>query len=313
MDIKVLDIDEYSSIVVNPFTSFDSDIFCKLNRHKVEALIPLVGINSKYRFGLIVGIKDNEMLIPFSSPFSCISNISSQNKAVDYADFIKALIIFAKNSNFKKIKITLPPLFYDETHIQWIINSLYTNDFSISGADIAHYVNLERYISFEDNYIDSLAIKARQKISSSLKEGMSCEKVTDISESYQIIKKNREHRGYPLLLKEEDLIETSKNIKIDCFLVKSSIGENIASAIVYHIKDGLVQVIYWGNLPGHNDKNSMNFMAYHMLKYYCNQGLSFFDLGQSTENSIPNFGLSDFKQSIGCLPSVKFSFSHDLK
>ena len=57
----------------------------------------------------------------------------------------------------------------------------------------------------------------------------------------------------------------------------------------------------------------MNFMAFSMLKYYSNKGVSFFDLGPSTDNSLPNFGLSDFKQSIGCLPSIKFSFKLDLK
>ena len=313
MKIKVIDLATYSSIAPNPFTSFDSDVFCKLNRHKVDSIIPLVGINSKYRFGLIVGIRDNEMLAPFSAPFSCISNISSQNKAIDYADFIEELINFSKDSKFKKIKLTLPPLFYDPAHIQWIINSLYTNGFSVSGADIAHYICLDEYISFEEDYIRSLAIKGRQKITSSLKQGLSCERGTDISKAYQIIAENRKHRGYPLLLKEEDLINISNHIKIDCFIVKSPEGENIASAIVYHIKDSFVQVIYWGNLPGHNDKHSMNFMAFSMLKYYSNQGVSFFDLGPSTDNSLPNFGLSDFKQSIGCLPSIKFSFKLDLK
>jgi len=225
MDIKVLDVDEYSAIVVEPFSAFDSDVFCKLNQHKVDTIIPLIGVNSKYRFGLIVGIKGNEMFAPFSAPFSCISNISSQNKALDYSEFIKNLILFAKNSKFKKIKITLPPLFYDQNHIQWIINSLYTNGFTISGADIAHYINLETYKNFEDDYISSLSIKGRQKISSSLKENMTCEITSDISAAYKIIEENRKFRGYPLRVKEEDLINTSKHIKIDSFLVRSSENE----------------------------------------------------------------------------------------
>ena len=36
-------------------------------------------------------------------------------------------------------------------------------------------------------------------------------------------------------------------------------------------------------------------------------------MGPSSENSYPNYGLGDFKESIGCKVSMKYSFSKGYK
>jgi hypothetical protein len=38
------------------------------------------------------------------------------------------------------------------------------------------------------------------------------------------------------------------------------------------------------------------------------KGMKFVDIGPSTENSIPNYGLCEFKESIGCTVVNKYSF-----
>ena len=52
----------------------------------------------------------------------------------------------------------------------------------------------------------------------------------------------------------------------------------------------------------------MNFLAYHVFNFYKKNGIKVIDIGPSTENSIPNHGLCEFKESIGCDISPKHSF-----
>jgi hypothetical protein len=57
---------------------------------------------------------------------------------------------------------------------------------------------------------------------------------------------------------------------------------------------------------------TMNYLSYKVFEYYANTEIKFIDIGPSTNNSEPNLGLADFKESIGCDINIKFSFKFDL-
>ena len=57
----------------------------------------------------------------------------------------------------------------------------------------------------------------------------------------------------------------------------------------------------------------MNFLSFNVFQYYKNQGIAIIDIGPSTENSIPNHGLCEFKESIGCDISIKTEFFKNLR
>ena len=52
----------------------------------------------------------------------------------------------------------------------------------------------------------------------------------------------------------------------------------------------------------------MNYLAYSLFDYYADNGLRILDIGPSTEDGIPNYGLCEFKESIGCSVTMKYSF-----
>jgi acetyltransferase-like isoleucine patch superfamily enzyme/RimJ/RimL family protein N-acetyltransferase len=56
----------------------------------------------------------------------------------------------------------------------------------------------------------------------------------------------------------------------------------------------------------------MNFLAYKIFEYYSDLNYKFIDLGPSSENSVPNIGLCDFKESIGCDVTLKKKFLYNL-
>ena len=109
-------------------------------------------------------------------------------------------------------------------------------------------------------------------------------------------------------MRYNDVIETSKIIPSDYFLVKDSEGKAIASALVHQINDEILHVVYWGNLMDANKLCPMNFLSYNIFKYYKQTNFKIIDIGPSTEDGKPNFGLCDFKEGIGCHCSSKNTF-----
>lgn len=309
MNIIELHSDEYRNIVKRPFSIFDTVGFCQLNAGKVDTLKHLVFNDGKDRFGIIAGIKDGVLRAPFSAPYACFSEIGKNNKVAAYSSVASSLLEYAKNLGLKKIRMTFPPTVYDESHIAKFHNSFYSAGFKISGCDLNFQYDLQ---AFGENYELTIDPKARQKLRASIRSGLSFEKTEDIKTAYEIISKNRTAKNYPLWMKYEDVLNTIKLINSDFFIVYSKDRQAIASAMVYEVTPDKVQVIYWGNLPNTEDLKPMNFMAYRIFDYYSKQGKIFFDIGPSTEYSIPNFGLCDFKQAIGCTVSSKLTFEADI-
>ena len=63
------------------------------------------------------------------------------------------------------------------------------------------------------------------------------------------------------------------------------------------------------NRNNKNYKFAINFLAYQLIQYYTKKGIKILDIGISTEDGIPNYGLCDFKESIGCFLSSKIIFT----
>ena len=104
----------------------------------------------------------------------------------------------------------------------------------------------------------------------------------------------------------EQVKQTMQIVKHSCFIVENN-GKSVASAIVFEVNPDVAQVIYWGDIPNVSELKCMNFLSYNVVEYYKDRGFKFLDIGPSTEDGIPNIGLCDFKESIGCDISSKFT------
>lgn len=310
MNILEVAENEYKTFVVNPFSGFDKVEFIELNKHKVDEVKYFIFENNKKRFGLVAGIKDSILKCPFSATFGIFSEIAHNNKIQHYHEAINSLIEWTKNKNLKKIIICCPASFYQEKHIAKFQNALFCNNFRLLDYD----VNFEYELSnFKNGYIENLTSDSRRNLKQALKEELTFEKTEDLETVYKIIKQNREEKGFPLWMSQEDIENTSKIIKSDLFLVKNKENEPIASAYVQRIKEGIANVVYWGNLQKFDRLYPMNFIAYKVFEYYSSQkNIHFISIGTSTKDSEPNYGLCDFKESIGCKCCAKLNFIKEL-
>jgi len=312
MEIVEAGFKEYSNIIAAPYHIFGTGAFNQVNEDKAESVHYLLFKEGKYRLGIIGGIRNNILLSPFSAPFGGFSFLQ-QDTRISYIDEAARLLTeWATAKGIRAIKITLPPTIYQESFLSKQINSLYRNGFVIEKVDLNYAYHLHH---FDKNYAASTWYNARKNLKIALTNNFSfrlCETVEEKETAYTIIKQNREARDFPLRMSWQQVQLSCTVIPADFFLVDNDEGTPVAAAIVFHMSKGIAQVVYWGDLAAWAHLKTMNFLSFKVFEYYKEQQLDVIDIGPSTENSVPNYGLCEFKESIGCGISCKFSFSKSI-
>jgi len=306
MKITETDTIGYSRIFRASFIPYNTPRFNLLNSYKCDNVKFLLFTEEDQIIGLIAGIEGNKLLVPFSAPYSCFSFQNNFIKTSYILDAIKALDQYCVDNAYRYIKFTLPPTIYNEHIISKMVFGFCRNDYTVV-ADDNHVFYTKNYINYEKGTIKK---GVRHNVRAASKAGLTFRKAESIKEYkiiYDVIKTNKEVKNRKMGLTLEQIQEMNFLVDIDYFLI--SLEEKaLASAIVYKYSSGIVQIIYWGDLPGYNSYYPMNFLAMNIFRYYYENQVDIIDLGNSSNFSEPNFGLSNFKESIGCTTTIKFTF-----
>ena len=307
MEIVELTSKEYQQYFKETYHVFASSDFNTLNAEKCEEVFYLIFKDNKVRLGIIGGLKDKIFFSPFSAPFGGFSFIKQDIRLQYIEDAIVLLEEWSKLKKLKGIQITVPPFIYNESFISKMTNTFFRKGYKTKNVDLNYSFDLN---NLNSNYPNLLWRNAKKNINRSLKQDFIfkvCESTIEKETAYQIIKKNRETKGFPLRMTWEHIQKTTELIPADFFLLYNE-GKEIAASMVFHISKTTVQVVYWGDLPEFSHLKTMNFLVFKIFEFYKNTDIKIIDIGPSTENSIPNFGLCEFKESIGCDISTKLTF-----
>lgn len=309
MEILEVSPKEYAETIKTPYHIFGSAAFNVLNSNKCDGVFYLLFREGKFRLGIIGGIRDNVFYSPFSAPLGGFSYVSSDVRLQYIEDAVKSLKQWAKEKGFISISITLPPSFYESSFLAKQVNCLWREGFEISQIELNHSFDLD---FLDEKYSENIWYNARKNLSIAMNAGLQfyvCSNEEERILAYEIISTNRKNRGHPLRMTWTQVSDTVNIISADFFLVKNDKQIPVASAIVFHVGKCIVQVIYWGDLQGYSEMKPMNFIAYKLFEFYKLHKIKIVDIGYSTENSIPNYGLCEFKESIGCQVYSKFTLS----
>ena len=311
MEILEVNASEYNRIIPNPYHVFGSAAFNEHNKGKCDRVHYLLFKDSKYRLGLVGGVIDQHFYSPYSAPYGGFSFLSEEIRLNQIDECIEILNNWANQNNISSINLTLPPPFYNESFVAKQTNCLFRNHFRISKIDLNYSFQLD---SLDENYIKNIWHNSRKNLNIALRSGLSfirCKTNEEREQAYEILITNRVSKGFQLSMTWEEVKNTILIIKSDFFIVLNELKEPVASAIVFQVTPIIVQVIYWGNLPEYTDLKPMNFLSYKVFEFYKQHGMMIMDIGPSTTNSIPNNGLCEFKEGIGCDISVKTCFTKE--
>lgn len=306
MNLEIISAEEYGNICGSYQYFYNSVQFHELNKNKVSQVEYLLFGEKKKKLALAIGIENDEIRIPYSAPFGIFEQLQSHIKLEEMEEAITLLEGYGKECGICKIIFRMPPVFYDECFISKLQNVLLRKGYQIAYCDL----NYQFYIHDMEQYENLLLRNARKNLKNAMKQGFSfvhCESVEEKREAYNVIAENRKRKGYPLRMTYEQVNDTIQLTQHDFFLLKD--GEiSIAAAVIFKVNKECYQVIYWGDIDGYEARRPMNYLAYKVYEFYADIGIKVLDIGPSTEEGVPNYGLCDFKESIGCEVSIKMTY-----
>lgn len=279
---------------------FNTAAFAELNKSRCDELLYLLFMDKKVRLGLILARKGNLWTSPFSAPFGGFVTKTHQPTIEHVEQAVDALINFLTLKKAESFRMTLPPLFYQTTLLTKIQHVCVNKGFKVTDWDLNYNFPT---VYFEQDYIHQhMSRNARRNWQTACENDLKFQVLSGedgIRQAYAVIRENREVKGYYLSMTEHHMLKTSKLVPTDSFVV--TVDEvDIASAIVYHTAPGIVQVIYWGDLPESKELKAMHFLTYNLFGHYHSIGIPMVDVGPAMIDNKPNYGLCEFKESIGC-------------
>lgn len=307
MEIIEVSKEVFQNTISKPYHVFDTAEFNDLNKHKCEEVVYLLFKEHKIRLGIIGGLKNKTFKSSFSAPFGGFSYIDSHIRISFVDSALDLLIDWCKQHELECLNITLPPSIYNQSFITKQVNSLYRKNFDFAKVEL-NYVFYAKNLN--ENYIQNLNRKTRANLKQAFKQNLRfyhCENQSENKQAYDVIREHKKTQGYPIKLSWKDVVNTTAFINADFFLLYNMEEIPIASAIVFYVSAAIVQIIYWGDIRKYSNLRPMNYLSYKIFEYYKNQGIKVIDLGPSSENSIPNYGLCNFKEGIGCDITTKFN------
>ncbi|GAA4308481.1 hypothetical protein [Nibribacter koreensis] len=310
MELQRLSADAYADIFPAPYHVYNSVAFNQFNADRLGLELHCLAFKTKkYRLGLLGVVQDGVFKSPFSAPFGGFSFVKDDVRIQHLDQALDALQEYCSAKDVSKIEFTLPPLFYSPSFVSKVYNSLYSHGFAVTQLELNHSLHLAGHTL--ESYQQTFRRNAQKNLAITLAKDFTfevCETEAGKQLAYAIIQQNRTVRNKPLRMPFEQLMQTVKLISSDFFLVRL-VGEPVAAAIVFQVAKDIVQIIYWGDLPELSSNRTMNYLSFQLVKYYLDKGVQVIDVGYSTEDSVPNYGLCDFKESIGCTAYPKLSFS----
>lgn len=305
MQIKNLTPDEFASTFQAAHV-FNTVAFAQLNSDKVERVHYLSFDDPKTCFGIVLGESNGVLRSPFSAPFGGFlekgaHGLERMEKAVD------ALADYAKERSLR-LQITLQPMVYDETRLSMWVNVM-MRKMQLSYINLNYHFDISRM----PNYSSIINRSARNHLNQALRQNYCLHKLNtanrdDVARVYNVICCNHKERGFPLRMTFEQVWQTVSRVITADFFVLEHEGCDVAAAQIFHVAAGIAQVVYWGDIRQYAKLRPMNYLAYSLFGYYADNGLRILDIGPSTEDGIPNYGLCEFKESIGCSVTMKYSF-----
>ncbi len=277
--------------------------FTELNREKADGVSYLAFEDTKVRGGLILGRRGNLFCSPFSSPYGGL--VTGRCQGIAAIERIWRLAVDYGAANGCGLRVTLPPVFMDSDLSAKSVNVL-TRLGGVPTVEINHHFDLtvpDIHAAFD--------VKTRNQLHQAQKLpymfGELAPEPDNIARVYDVIVRNHTSRGYPVNMTLDDVTATAPVVCARFFILTLE-GVDVAAAQVHNPAPGVAQVIYWGDVPGHSSSRPMNMLAYRLFELYKNENYRIMDIGISTVDGVPNYGLCDFKEGLGCRPTAKFTF-----
>ena len=216
----------------------------------------------------------------------------------DALTLVEKLIIYARGNDFDRIRITLPPAFYQRRLSNYIDFSLFRNGFSYFKREVTSTLFLERNL---DQNSQKFRPSHRRALRKAQNKGIEIRRSERIAEFYAILKENLKirHGVEPThTLAELEKLQELFPDKINLFGAFLD-GRMIAGVVNFIVNSRVVLAFYISHKEEFQDFRAVNLLFYLVFKWAIQESFKVYDFGIFTVNEEPNMGLGRFKENFG--------------
>jgi hypothetical protein len=210
--------------------------------------------------------------------------------------------------NVKKIIIKNPPTLYNsdlQTLLQVFLSNL---GYSITAEPGAILV-----VDKPGDKLSSGWEKRKIKQANDKELELRHEAVQQLKVVYDFIYSCRVQKGYSSSMAFDDLQRTVSKFP-ERFLLSSVYKQDtmVAASVCVRCNKHVLYHFYSDHNTSDRSANPTVFLIRFLYDYCFQNGIGLFDLGTSSLDGNPNFGLLNFKLGLGARPTTKFTFQKDL-
>ena len=243
-------------------------------------------------------LKSKKTLI--SHPGSTVGSFTlPENLSIaDSFNLVEKLIEYAKNENFQRIRISLPPNLYQRRISNYMEYSFFKFGFIYAKREVTSILFLEDTIEKTKMKFRPSHLRAVRK---ALDKNIVVRQSKNIGDFYAILKNNLEIRhGVSPTHSLEELINLFNLFpdKIRLFAAFLD-GMMIAGVVTFQINQRVLLAFYISHDDRYSHLRAVNILFYNIFEWAIESKFKVFDFGIFTVNGEPNMGLGRFKENFG--------------
>lgn len=303
MDITIEE--KLPDLIPNWCDIFNRPEFYKI--HKTDSSFFLSIIYKKKLAGIchFTEIENGFLKSPIRGTFGGIS-LNKELSFQNIYDIISQLLDYIKEKNITSVEIVSEPISHDLHKSSILLNIFLVKGFYIINHEINHSISID-----QEELVDKMMRNNKKRYNKCLKEDFKFEEYfskSEIQNIYELIKENRESNGHKISMSFDQIIEMydifPKNLY---FFAVKQMNNYVAASICLKISDDVLYVFYWADKSGYESFSPVVFLASGIYDFAKKSNFKILDIGTSSLNGIPNFGLITFKENLGFKISSKLT------
>ena len=224
--------------------------------------------------------------------------VSEDLSISDSFKLIETLLKYAKENKFDGIRLTLPPIFYQNRASNYIDYSLLKHGFKYVKREVTSTLFIE---SDKGSILKNFRPSHARAVRKAEDIGVEIKITNQVEEFYNILKENLKirHDVNPTHTLKEiykliDLFPDSINL-FGAFYK----GEMIAGVLNFIIKDDVALAFYISHKEEFQELRPLNLLFYSIFNWALKEKIKVYDFGIFTVEGEPNMGLGRFKENFG--------------
>lgn len=175
--------------------------------------------------------------------------------------------------------------------------------YGVESCDLNHSLDVD-----ERPLAERMSYGNRKRLNKCLREGLAAQELAapELTQVYDALAANRQSKGYQLsmtLPQVQDMAERFSD-RVVLFGVPTA-GVLAAAALCFRLSKDILYVFYWGDRPGFATQSPVVALAECIYRFCQTHGIRLLDVGTSTLDRVPNYGLIQFKGGLGFSESLK--------